>query len=557
MLLKSCRGKLWFLVILIGVMVVANSLLIFRAILSVKQVNTVTYPVVSLANEMELATTQVQQYLSDISATRAQDGKDDGFDNAEENAKKYKEAFQQLTLLRPEKSVFLQEYEQAFDEYYQLGKKMAQAYVDFGPGEGNKLMPEFDDRAERLSEYTAQLRAESEKEMAANLGKVDAQVKIVLAIMLASGIVTMIMSLYMLRLICHALHTMIKAIEKDKNGYITLKEIVLDSEDEFGELASALNVLLSQVQEFVKQVSASAQQLAASAEELTAGTEQSAQAINQVAVSITEVSKGTERELHAVKEAAEIIDRISAGMQEVVAKANIVSGTSEKAAVAAGNGDSSIKQTVSQMGNIEKTVSSSADIIWKLGERSKEIGQIVDTISSIAGQTNLLALNAAIEAARAGEQGRGFAVVAEEVRKLAEQSQTATQLIAGLINEIQCDTGQAVAAMKDGTREVKLGAEVVNTAGQAFSEITSFVNAMSDQLKGITAAIQQMAGGSEQIVSSIRSVEIISENMAGQTQTVSAATEEQSACMEEIAGSSQSLAKMAQDLQTAIGGFRM
>lgn len=546
-----------FLVSLIGVMVVANSLLIFRAILSVKQINTVTYPVVSLANELELATTQVQQYLSDISATRAQDGKDDGFKNAEENAKKYKEALTQLALLRPEKSVFLQEYEQAFDEYYQLGKKMAQAYVNFGPEEGNKLMPEFDDRAEQLAEYTAQLREESEKEMAANLGKVDAQVKIVLAIMLASGIVTTIMSLYMLRLICNALNKMIKAIEKDQNGYITIKEIVLDSEDEFGELASALNVLLSQVQEFVKQVAASAQQLAASAEELTAGTEQSAQAINQVAVSITEVSKDTERELHAVKEAAEIIDRISAGMREVAAKANIISETSEKAAVAAGNGDSSIKQTVSQMRNIEKTVSSSADIIWKLGERSKEIGQIVDTISSIAGQTNLLALNAAIEAARAGEQGRGFAVVAEEVRKLAEQSQAATQLIAGLINEIQCDTGQAVTAMNDGTREVKLGAEVVNTAGQAFSEITSFVNAMSDQLKGITAEIQQMAGGSQQIVSSIKSVEIISANIAGQTQTVSAATEEQSACMEEITGSSQSLANMAQDLQTAISSFRM
>ena len=96
------------------------------------------------------------------------------------------------------------------------------------------------------------------------------------------------------------------------------------------------------------------------------------------------------------------------------------------------------------MANIEKTVANSVAVVTKLGERSKEIGQIVENISGIAGQTNLLALNAAIEAARAGEQGRSFAVVAEEVRKLAEQSQEAAKQIANLIGEIQGDTDKAL-----------------------------------------------------------------------------------------------------------------
>ena len=192
-----------------------------------------------------------------------------------------------------------------------------------------------------------------------------------------------------------------------------------------------------------------------------------------------------------------------------------------------------------------------------MGERPKEIGQIVVTISGIAEQTNLLALNAAIEAARAGEQGRGFAVVAEEVRKLAEQSQVATKQIASLIGEIQGDTDQAVLAMGNGTREVKLGADVVNAAGQAFQEIAGLVTQVSDQVKEISLTIDQMALGSQQIVSSVNQINSLSKKVTGEAQMVSAATEEQSASMEEIASYSMSLATLAQNLQDSASKFRV
>jgi methyl-accepting chemotaxis protein len=209
------------------------------------------------------------------------------------------------------------------------------------------------------------------------------------------------------------------------------------------------------------------------------------------------------------------------------------------------------------MAQIEQTVNNSSQVVAKLGERSKEIGQIVDTIAGIAGQTNLLALNAAIEAARAGEQGRGFAVVAEEVRKLAEQSKEAAKQIAQLIGEIQGDTGNAIEAMNEGTREVAIGAEVVTTAGHAFGEIAELVTEVYSQVKEISAAIQQMAGSSQQMLLSVKEIERHSKNAAGEAMTVSAATEEQSASTEEIVSSSQNLAKLAQDLQEAVNKFHV
>ena len=331
----------------------------------------------------------------------------------------------------------------------------------------------------------------------------------------------------------------------------------VSSEDEIGQLAKGFREMRTSLRDLVGKVHAQSEQLAASSEELTASADQSAQASNQVAGAITEVATGAAEQLNAANATAAVVQQMSASIQEVSATTNEVANQSARAANQAKAGNQSVNKAVEQMGRIEQTVNKSAAVVAELGERSKAIGQIVATISGIAGQTNLLALNAAIEAARAGEQGRGFAVVAEEVRKLAEQSQEATKQISELIGGIQGDTEQAVAAMDNGTREVKLGAEVVNTAGQAFHEIVTLVEQVSDQVREVSSTIEQMAIGSQQIVESVNRIDQLSKEAAGQAQTVSAATEEQSASMEEIASSSQSLAQLALELRDAVGKFQV
>ena len=192
-----------------------------------------------------------------------------------------------------------------------------------------------------------------------------------------------------------------------------------------------------------------------------------------------------------------------------------------------------------------------------MGERSAEIGQIVDTISSISEQTNLLALNAVIEAARAGEHGRGFAVVADEVRKLAESSQAAAQQIADLIQQTRKDTENAVAGMQAGSEEVRVGTQNIISMGESFRRIIEIVENVSDQVQQISAAISGMAANGEEIVSHIRTIGTASRAAAEEAETVSAATEEQSASVQEISNASESLAKMAQELRQEIMKFKL
>jgi len=345
--------------------------------------------------------------------------------------------------------------------------------------------------------------------------------------------------------------------EKVAGGDLRLEKLNIISQDELGQLAGSFEKMTTNMAALIRKIQAGAEQVAASSEELTASAEQSAQAVSQVAGTISDVANGAEEQLKAVDKTSAVVVQLSASIQQVAASSNQVAEQSVQAADKAKEGSSSVEKAVSQMLHIEQTVNNSAEVVAKLGEGSKEIGQIVDAISGIAGQTNLLALNAAIEAARAGEQGKGFAVVAEEVRKLAEQSQDATKQIAALISAIKRDTDKAVIAMDEGTREVKVGTEVVTMAGHTFKEIATLVTQVSEQVKSISAAIRQMASSTQQIVEAVEEIDEHSKTAVGQAQTVSAATEEQSAAMEEIASSSQNLANLAQDLQTAVSQFRL
>jgi len=455
----------------------------------------------------------------------------------------------------PKLKAVMQNYTQQRDTVIKLAlqNKNAEAYALYEQ-RVRPPMEEFQTYLIELAEYNAE---SANKINNKNDADFEQSKNYLLAIVLIVFLVLVVSGLMITNIITKPLNTMVLVCKEFAADDFRHKPRKLLRKDEIGQLADALADMRNSLRILMKNVNESAEQLAASSEELTASADQSAQAANQVTQSITDVAHGAEVQLTITNNTSTVVQEMSISIQQVATNANEVAGQSMQAANKAKVGNKAVDKAVHQMAQIEQTVTISAQIVVKLGERSKEIGQIVDTISGIAAQTNLLALNAAIEAARAGEQGRGFAVVAEEVRKLAEQSQDAAKQIAVLIGEIQNDTDKAVVAMDDGTREVKLGAEVVNASGVAFQEIATMVTQVSDQTKTISTAIEQMAINSQQIVGSVKQIDELSKMASGEAQAVSAATQEQSASMEEIASSSQALANMAMELREAVSKFQI
>ena len=326
--------------------------------------------------------------------------------------------------------------------------------------------------------------------------------------------------------------------------------------DEFGNMRDELVQMRAKLNDLFKKINSTTEQLAASSEELTASAHQSAQASEQVAQSVTNSASAVVEQQQNVSDAMDAIEHAMGSIKQLNGASTVVGQTVDVAAKQAAEGSAAIDSAVKQILSVEKIVNSSASTVDKLGQRSKEIGQIVEAISGIAEQTNLLALNAAIEAARAGEHGRGFAVVADEVRKLAEESQNAAQKIANLIGAIQNDTDNAVASMHEGSIAVREGTKSVENLRSAFDNIAHASNDVAARTRSMTNEITAVSDDTNRIKTRSEKISENSAKVSKEMESVSAASQQQSASAEEIASASDSLSRVAQDLQSSLHQFK-
>lgn len=327
--------------------------------------------------------------------------------------------------------------------------------------------------------------------------------------------------------------------------------------DEIDNLKHSFIRMTVNLRNLIAHVHSSAGKVTTSAEQFSESSRQSAEAASTMAAAISTVTQGSEAQVHALDQVSTVVAEMSANMEELATTANSMAKVAEKATLATDAGQQAIGNAAKQMDSMVKAASEAKAASGELKDSSKQIGEIVQLISSIAGQTNLLALNAAIEAARAGEQGKGFAVVAEEVRKLAEQSERAAQQITGLIQKNHHNINNVVESIETAIANVDQGVTVVGAAGVEFQQIAYFVKEVVSQVRSISGSLAQLAAGSQQIVASVNEVEKTCQEATGELQTVSAAVQEQSAFTEEIASACTMLSRLAEQLKAQVSIFRI
>jgi twitching motility protein PilJ len=310
-------------------------------------------------------------------------------------------------------------------------------------------------------------------------------------------------------------------------GDLTVRMTV--TEDFTGAIADSVNVTVDSLRGLVKTINDTSTQLSASVHET-----------EEIARQLTEASNQQSKDISVATEA---VNEMAASMSEVSSNADESAKVAMRSVDIAKNGGSAVRRTIDGMDTIREHIQETSKRIKRLGESSQEIGDIIELINDIAEQTNILALNASIQAAMAGEAGRGFAVVADEVQRLAERSANATKQIEALVKAIQADTNEAVISMEKSTSGVVNGATLAEDAGGALEEIES----VSEQLAGL---IQDISGSASQQAAAAAE---ISSTMAGIQQI----TTQAAAGSEQTSHSIGNLARLAQDLDKSVTGFKL
>ena len=330
------------------------------------------------------------------------------------------------------------------------------------------------------------------------------------------------------------------------------EDVEMGKRSELKPISVALNQMLDSLRKLVDEMHSVSDEVAGSSNLMASVAKDTSDAVQSTASTVSGLARGAEDQVNSMMLASSTISQMAEEIDRVAEAAREVAKYSLEARVTVEDGANALGRATDKMGRLVQTTDSSAKAMRDLGERSEQIGLIVDVITDIADQTNMLALNAAIEAARAGEHGKGFAVVAGEVRKLAEGSARAANQIAGIVREIQRTTSDTVGIMEGSAKEANEGAVVVGDAGQALSRIKDAVETIGAETHAISQATDSIAEGSNKVVEIISTVASISEESASSTEEVSASIEEQTASMEEISAAAAELAETADRLRGLI-----
>ncbi len=439
-------------------------------------------PIVIKTYQLKIAVVQVQQWLTDISATRGLDGLDDGFDMAQQNFDLGNSLLAELAALDTENAARYRAIVPVFADYYAAGRAMGQAYVDQGPAAGNVIMGSFDTTAEAINKQVdavmASVRERSERNLEGQLEHTQMLKSTVLVLAVLFFIAMLLMALAVFKVLLAPIEAMAEMAKDLAQGEGDLTKRLDESRrDELGITAGWINRFVERTHGTIQTISQVTTELDSAADHLSNSSKQA--------------SEGMAAQLLETEQAARAMSEMLTAAHEVAQNATTTAAQTETVHSQSQQGRQISDDTSDQINSLVAEMDKAHKAIDQLGEDSANIVTVLDVIKSISEQTNLLALNAAIEAARAGEQGRGFAVVADEVRTLAGRSQQSAEEIQEMVAKLQ-------SSMSEATRVIRSGSEEAHKSGESVERVKHALEQIDDSVSGINQMNTQIAAAAEE-----------------------------------------------------------
>ena len=482
----------------------------------------VIVPLVRVTKQLQLDVTQVQQFLSDVSATRGEDGLDDGFEEAEKHAAAFAAGMSDLERLagrlgEQELITRAKEARAAFGPFLATGRKMAEAYVAGGPKGGNAMMPAFDASAEKMRDSLEHIVTATETAAAATQATVQRSIAAMESRMVAernAAIIQLLIQLgfaglltwFMRKTITRPIQALGEVMRVMSKGEIEAKIPDTDCRDEIGDMARAVAVFRDAIRERARleheEMEAAKLRLARQGQ-IDGMIRDFDGTVQQILVTV-------DSQIGRTLETAEGLTMLAADAE---GRGAVVAGAAQETSSTVATVASATEELSASIEEINRQIGTARDVVGKAGQvadttrsemhelagAAERIGEVVGLIHAIAAQTNLLALNATIEAARAGDAGRGFAVVAQEVKNLAQQTAKATEDISNQVGGIQASTAGAVRAIEDIVR-------IMGEIDQVTVTIADTVDEQRSATMEIARNVGAAAAGTHDLTDNFRTV---------------------------------------------------
>ena len=338
---------------------------------------------------------------------------------------------------------------------------------------------------------------------------------------------------------------------------VEIEADLLKKNDELGEISEGMLIMKKSVAEMVDKIMEQSQHVSSASEELTATSNQVSTASDEVAKTIEEIAGGATDQARETTDGAEEMNKLGDIITSEIELVKLLNDSAKTVDTLKEEGFTVLKDLEEKTTENNNAAKEVQEIIIDTNKNADRIEAASDMIKGIAEQTNLLALNASIEAARAGEAGKGFAVVADEIRKLAEETNQFAGEISDTIANLSNMTQKGVKTMDKASIIVGKQMTSLENTNTKFEGISDAIEAVKNVVNELNESTENMMDKKSQIINVIENLSAISEENAASTEEASASVEEQTASMMQIFDASESLAKLAEEMQESISKFKI